>query len=730
MILEKLDGYYSRFTKQEAQNISQKQVPFKKTAEYKEFYPAAHQNDGCFLSLNYAVDGIENIKLQLSMEILMDLLVQYDQSPLKKAFNSQQSSKTLSYDIDAAIPQPMYSIIATDVRQEDVNKVGVLIQNTLRKTAQDGFETKLIDMAINQYEIREKQRLSSASKGVDMAYASLYSWGHGVSPIQMLKRQELMDQIKEEGDSAYFQGLLQKYLLDNHHRSQVVLEPDMNYISSRQEKEIKQIKQASVNKNLEEKEKIKDNKKALQQWQNKEELSTLPQLTLEDISQPSPLPKLSIRENKGYKKLYYIANTKDMVYLDLYFDTSYIPQESIHDLFLFSYLIGEMEKDLVALYTGGMTASAIGIPSFQKHNDYKPTLQLSLSTKKDNIDKAFDILKEMTHQPKGWDEKWILTQIYKIRHQYEDYFNTQPLDMMNVVVHNTQEGAGRYEYEKMLPFYQYICTISENYDSYKDPLIKKLKIIDQSIFNKDQIILGATLEENHIQDLDKVYSKYVKKLNGGSYEANTYNFDIKNKKQGFPIPSDVQYIVWGGNYKQAGGSYHGALYVLANILNTEYMLENARVKNGAYGAGINFNPYGTMSLYTYQDPQLTQTLQTIRQVPDYIRKIEFAEDELEGYKIGAMSNFEKQLGLNDNPKVIGNILQKNYLSGISYGLIKQTREEILQATLEDIQGYGPVVERMIQEERYSIAGSENRLLNNSKHFDVIETFQKMYNYFI
>ncbi|HHX62097.1 MAG TPA: hypothetical protein GX707_15515 [Epulopiscium sp.] len=722
-VLAKLDSYYKRFKKGNNQNISQKQQPFGQMSYYTDYYPAISVNESYYMSTNFAVGGIEDIKLQISMGILMDILIQYEQSPLRKAFREKQSSKALSYDIDSAIPQPMYSIIATDVKKEDIQNVERLIKETLAQSAKEGFHRDLIKMAVNNYEINTKQRASDISKGIDMAYSAIYSWGHGVSPVKMLQGQDFIEQIKKEGDSLYFQELLKTHLLHNNHTSQVVLVPDENHITKAQNQETRKIELEEVSNDQDAIKVLMDNQTKLEQWQQeKGRIESLPQLNLKDINQSISLPQLTIKENKTGKKMYYLADTNDLIYMDLYFDTAYIPQESLNDLFLFADLISQKEKDLVALYTGGMSCSPIAIQQFEWYNKYDPKLKLAMCAEKDNIGKAFEILEQVTKEEE-WDEKWVLTQIHKVRNQYENYFNANPLELMNVAIGSTQDGASRYEYEKVIPYYRYICEIEENYDQYKDQVINKLNIINNSIFNKNQLVLGATLEEKNIKTLEKNYIKYRKNLKDDKYPKAIYHFAQKEKKQGFSIASDVQYIMWGGSYKEKGGTYDGALYVLSNILNSEYMLQNIRVKNGAYGAGIKFNPYGDMMIYTYQDPKLAESLQIIEDIPKYIAEVQMDENTLDDYKIGAFSKFEQELGLNNHPAVIGETLQRYNLSGLRTEALEKVREEIFRTNIKDIKNQGLVLEKVIKDRRYSVAGSNRKLLTNSTYFDIIQSFQ-------
>lgn len=725
-ILKKLNDYYLAFPVTQEQNISQKQDLFTEKKYHMDYFPSSSLADGCMISLNYVVGDIEDIKLQLSMEILMNILVKHEDSPLKNVLNKKQLSKMLYVDVDSAIPQPMYSIIITDVKKENVETITSLIQETLEKTAQMGINDDIIKMVMNGYEISEKQKNSSVSKGRDLAYDVIYSWGHNVPLMNVFQKSDIIKQIKQEGDSQYFQNLIQECMISNNHTSQVVLEPDQDYILKQQLKEKQYIEELTLQIRSEDRQKIVDNQEKLKKWQEtREDLLSLPQLAIEDIDTSGELPQLIIKNKKNRKNLYYITDTDGLVYLNLYFDTSHIPQESLNELFLLSHIITQLEKEDMFLYTSGLNCEVLAIPRVDQYTQYDPKLKLSVCMKQEDIPKTFEILSNITSDITIWESQWILTQVRKIRSQYEHYFHSKPLEVISVAINNSQEGAGRYEYQQLIPFYQYICQIEEDFEKHQEQIMKKLNIIKSSVFNKNEVVLGATAEEDSIKKLESSYKKYYKNLNDIHYPNTSYHFDTKCKKQGFPIAADVQYIVSGGNYKQAGGLYEGALYVLNNILNTDYMLQNLRVKSGAYGAGMTFNPFGNINFYSYQDPQLENSLEIISNIPQYIKKFDKDPDEMIHYKIGALSKLEQSLGLNDHPKVVGTTLEEYYLSGINHDYIEKIKEQILFTTASDIRSLSSLLKKVIQEKRYSVAGNKNRLLTSKKYFDIIQSFSSI-----
>ena len=61
---------------------------------------------------------------------------------------------------------------------------------------------------------------------------------------------------------------------------------------------------------------------------------------------------------------------------------------------------------------------------------------------------------------------------------------------------------------------------------------------------------------------------------------------------------------------------------------------NLRVKGGAYGAMMRFDPDGRMVFCSYRDPHLRESLDVYKGIPDYLRNFEVSERDLRKYIIG------------------------------------------------------------------------------------------------
>ncbi|ETJ43192.1 Peptidase M16C associated protein, partial [human gut metagenome] len=79
----------------------------------------------------------------------------------------------------------------------------------------------------------------------------------------------------------------------------------------------------------------------------------------------------------------------------------------------------------------------------------------------------------------------------------------------------------------------------------------------------------------------------------------------------------VQYVAQGGNFIDHGFKHVGPMSVLETILRYEYLWIRIRVQGGAYGAFANFYDDGNMIFCSYRDPNLLETLDVYKELPQY-----------------------------------------------------------------------------------------------------------------
>ena len=71
------------------------------------------------------------------------------------------------------------------------------------------------------------------------------------------------------------------------------------------------------------------------------------------------------------------------------------------------------------------------------------------------------------------------------------------------------------------------------------------------------------------------------------------------------------------------------------------------------------------------------------------------------------------------PQMQGSISRAAYFDGVTDGMIQKTRDEILNATQEDIRALAPLIEEILSDEMYCVVGSETKVTSSVKELKQI-----------
>lgn len=178
----------------------------------------------------------------------------------------------------------------------------------------------------------------------------------------------------------------------------------------------------------------------------------------------------------------------------------------------------------------------------------------------------------------------------------------------------------------------------------------------------------------------------------------------------------VQYVAQTGNFRKKGLEYTGALDILKVALSYDYLWMNLRVKGGAYGCMSGFRRNGESFFVSYRDPNLRNTLKVYQGVPEYIRNFRADEREMTKYIIGTISGKD----VPKTPQMQGNLSKTAYFCGVTQEMVQKERDQILDATVEDMRALAPLVEAVLSDESICTVGSEKTIREEQDLFREIK----------
>lgn len=125
--------------------------------------------------------------------------------------------------------QATFSMGLKGVKPSNVDKVEQLVLDTLAKVAEEGFTEDAIASSMNTIEFQLREfNTGSFPKGLSFMLGSMSKWIYDESPTDALKFEKPLAELKAmiaESGSKVFQDLVTELLVENMHRTTVVMTP-------------------------------------------------------------------------------------------------------------------------------------------------------------------------------------------------------------------------------------------------------------------------------------------------------------------------------------------------------------------------------------------------------------------------------------------------------------------------------------------------------------------------
>ncbi|HXK50714.1 MAG TPA: insulinase family protein, partial [Clostridiales bacterium] len=184
--------------------------------------------------------------------------------------------------------------------------------------------------------------------------------------------------------------------------------------------------------------------------------------------------------------------------------------------------------------------------------------------------------------------------------------------------------------------------------------------------------------------------------------------------EAFLTSSEVAFVSMGGNFLEKASDYKGSLEVVKNYLSSDYLFENVRLKGGAYGAWIYFNPFsGFLSMTSYRDPNVGKTVEAYKKIPQNLEKFRMSEESFTSIKIGAYAAFDPLL----SPFAKGKKAREDMLTGIDQEYVEKTVCGILNTKQKDIIEYAGLFREFLERSIITAIGNADKIKKDGAIFD-------------
>lgn len=731
--------YLGKYDREPVDSRIRFQEPFAEMQEKVIPYSIASEEseeDNTYLSYNKVVGTSLDKELYLAFQILDYALLSAPGAPLKKALTDAGIGKDIMGSYDNGIYQPIFSVIAKNANEEQKEEFIQVIEDVLRASVKNGIDTKAIEAGINYYEFRYREAdFGNYPKGLMYGLQMMDSWLYDEEkPFIHIEALDTFEFLKKQIGTGYYEELIQKYLLDNPHGAIVIVTPEKGR-TARMEAELEEkLQKYKESLTAEEVEAFVQKTQALEAYQSEpeseENLEKIPVLKREDISreiEPIINEEMTLA---GVPVIFHEIETNGIGYVDVLFDMSLVEEQDLPYVGILQSVLGIIDTkryDYGTLFneinvnTGGISTS------LELYNDvtnirekaFKATFEIKGKALYGKLPVAFDMMREILMESKLNDGKRIREILAMLKSRLLMKF--QSSGHVTAVLRAQSYASPAAKLKDMtngIAFYETVSYIEEHFEEEKEKLSEKLIDLSKKLFCGDNMMLSYTAAREGLEGLEEMVEKLKNSLHTRTEEDKRCVIHCEKKNEGFKTASKVQYVAKAGNFIDLGVAYTGALQILKVIMSYDYLWQNIRVKGGAYGCMSNFNRIGEGYFVSYRDPNLKRTLDVYDGVVDYLKNFTVSERDMTKYIIGTMSGIDQPM----TPASKGERSMNLYMNKVSAEVIREERNQILDAEQDDIRALYKVAEAVLQADQMCVIGGEDKIEEEKELFKTLTSF--------
>jgi Zn-dependent M16 (insulinase) family peptidase len=735
------DEYLSKFDKKEIKVDYKKVAPFNEKVEKSfNFAVSADSNTANAAQTEYAFAlsdvGDEDL---LGLAILASVLNQ-ETSPLKQAFNERKIGGSLDVYLNENIIQPVLTFSVTGADPNKAGEFRQLVDDCISDLVKNGYDKELIDATISFILLNNSSVTEQSNLGINLSLNLSSMWANYDNLDYYNNLIKYIKNISNKVGSSYFEDLTKKYIQNNNHAALVSTVPEAGLVEKKTEQQQKYLADLKASMSADEIERIVSDTKAYNEW-NSRETSAEEAAVIKDLQVVSPadLPleakTYDLKDTKGPDGERIISAKADVGETGitmLLTDTSAVPAEKLHYLQLCTTLLGKLDtakykkEQLATLsmrHLNGVAASLSLIP--QKDTDkFTPVLIVSWLGLMGEYSDQMDLVKEILLNTKFDDSETVLNLVRSQIANLKSAFTSNPINLVSS--RNTASIGDSYNYMNYISgieYYNFLVQLEQALQEDPKAVLDELDAVHKLILNKTNMVAAFAGNESGIKIFEDNIKSLTDALPAKEIIPQDYSkLPVPARKEAISIDTAVQYNMISASYEDMGTEYNGKYIPIVLMINDIYLTPQLRYNNGVYTVLAEASRDLLMML-TYRDPNIKETFDIYKGVPDFVKNINITQEDLDRYILNAYSTYTSTSGeLNGATNYIS-----EYLMGRTAEDKLKLLREIKSVTVQDIRDSAAVFEKALENGAYTTAGSAAKIDENKDLYDAVILFGQQKN---
>lgn len=711
------------------------QKPFKKRIRVEKEYSISDAEDdknATFLSYNVVCSDYTDLKTTEVMDIINYALCTVPGAKLKERLIDAGIGKDVYSELTTDTCQKVFSIIAEGANAEDEERFVTIIEDTLIEIIENGFDRKTLKASItsNEFSYREAD-FGYYPKGIAFGTMTFEEWLYSDENIfSGLKQNRVYKELREGIKTGLFETVLKERVLENEHKSIVVMKP-VRGLSEKKENELsKKLADYKDSLSKEEIDELLASTKAFEKYHNtpdtEEAIATIPTLSIGDIRKEIEKIEYDVFNVEGINEVFTNIDSNGIAYFTLAFSAKRLPARLLPALSILKTLIGYVDTksytygelvNEINIVSGGINALTSLYKDRKNVDDYSFAFEIRAKAFYNELHKVFALINEMLFTSKFEDKKRVKENLEQSKIRLQGYMlSSGHAVSISRAAASVNESSALNEMVSGMGQFRFIEKLLKDFDKSFESLLADFKEIVSILFTKDNLEVNLGCEDFAKEQFDAELTEFIGGLNKESISKEKLVVEKAVGNEAFSCASQVQYVATYGNFKKSSKlPYTGSLEVLRTILNTDYLWNTVRLQGGAYGCMCSFSTNGDGLMVSYRDPNLKKTVDAYNKCADYVRNYNADEETVERYIISTLGDLDAPI--TSSMKAMRSY--SVYKSHTKDADRQKTRDEILSTTPAKVRALAKYVESISSSEVYSAVGGEEKLKKEGKMFDTV-----------
>lgn len=686
--------------------------------------------DNTHIVMSWLLGDSTDLEATMQARLLSSVLLDNSGSPLQKALETTAlgTSPSPMCGLEDSQKELCFACGIEGSNPESADALENLVLEVLQEVADNGLPQEQVAASLHQLELSQRELSGGGYPyGLHLILTSLTSATHRGDPVSLLNLDPVLDKLQQQiTDPEFIKSLARDLLLNNPHRTRLVLKPDTALGQQKEQAEKDRLAAIKASLNDSEKQRIIDEAAALKARQEMEEdLEILPKVGIEDV--PAEIAYVDRHSQVGgpVPITNYSAGTNGLAYQQII-----MPMPVLTDA----------QMDLLPLYSTCVTEMGVGDRDYQQTQLWHSAVvgaysaSASVRTDKESLDKlhgnisftgkglarnqsAMTELMQESVQRVRFDELPRLRELISQIRTYRESSITGNGHVLAMTAAASGLSANGYLSQRWggMTGLALLKALDQslNTEDGLQQLSEQLQTIHQLILNQPrQYLLVA--EPDRLEDFGAVMQAGFSPSPAAPTD-NLINFTPRLTAVNHCWTANTQVSFCSKAYPTVATSHPdaAALNVLGGVLRNGYLHRAIREQGGAYGGGASQdNQTGAFRFYSYRDPRISGTLSDFDNAIDWVQQQSLGYEKVEEAILGVVG------GLDKPGSPAGEAIQAFHaeLNGRGKACTEQFRNRVLAVTEADLKR---VASNYLREEAAQTAVITNADLAAGTNLEII-----------